>query len=1157
MTTCGTCGTENEAGHKFCSNCGSSLTAVCPNCSTENDPGNKFCFNCGNSLDGGASPEPSTVPKTERRFVSVLFADLVSFTTFSEHRDSEDVRSMLTLYFERAREIIERYGGEVDKFIGDAVMGVWGAVTAHEDDAERATRAAMELVSMVNNLGEEINVPELALRAGVLSGDTAVGPAGNDKGLVVGDLVNTASRLQSIASPGSVFIGGSTKDLVEGNIELVSEGEHEVKGKADTVAAYRAIRVVSDRGRLPDMLEGPFVGRDDELRILKDQLHAAGREGKARLVSIVGEGGIGKTRLSKELLRYIDGIAEDIYYHHGRSPAYGDGVTFWALGEMVRQRAGIAEHDEPSKARLKLRTTVSEFAPDEEDQRWIEPRLAGLIGLGEMPEGDRSELFAALRTFFLKIADRGPVLMVFEDIHWADDGLLDFIDELVERTVRHPILVLTLARPELLESRRDWGSNRKRTLSMHLGRIEEAPMRDLVAGLAPGMPADMVESIAHRTAGVPLHAVEFVRMLINSGDLVLHDTTYEFVGDASSLQIPDSVNAIISARLDRLNPAELALVQDASVLGYSFTLTGVASMADVDVETLSPIASSLVRREILEFDEDPRSPERGQYRFVQGLILEVAYARLTKSEKVERHLSVARQLTKGDDMEVAGVIASHYVQAVAADEANADLAEQARAAIVAAAERAASLHSHAQAAGLFSEAIALTPDGSAAARLKIRMSTISHWAGQDGSTAPAYEALAWYTEHGDQDGIAAATTEIATQLTSEFRADEAAAMLVPIYESTERSATPEWSDLATSTSRILMLANRQKEAIEAAHAAMEVIEKSGDSLAAIETLITRGTAQGNGGQWFEGLVTLRGAADLAREFDFAAAYLRATNNFEVLIELDERSRLVPDHIWALAERVGDRTWDMSLYYFQALALIEHGRFEEATQHLHQYPADELPEYWQDSFRVAHIKIAQLRESFDPDLHTEVMQLLNKYVTSEDPQLAHAIATDIVDHSVFASHFEDALSHTIERPENNVYVYDLLAEATLPAAGWIGDLEGVRALVDRLPEKSPGRAATGLIGFAHAFEAGLDDRPDEAAEYYREADELWSQVGAPSRHAMMRAVFAKIIGPDTALGHEAGSGAKRFFDEAGTTLFLDLFAEALPEDTSDADEAVLA
>lgn len=649
MTECGNCGAENPPGHAFCSSCGTALARVCPSCATPNDPANRFCFNCGTALADTTSDAqtPRTAPVDpvrdagERRLVSVVFADLVGFTTFSEHRDPEDVRSMLTRYYERCREIIDRHGGTTDKFIGDAVMGVWGAAAAHEDDAERATRAALELVDMVAGLGAELEIPELAARAGVLSGEASVGSGGNEQGLVVGDLVNTASRLQSIAEPGTVFVGETTKDLVGAAIEFKAFGDRNVKGKDVAVGVYQAMRVVaiSTPRRGGELAEGPFVGRDDELRLLKDQLHATGREGRARMVSIIGEGGIGKTRLSQELVRYIDGIKDDIYYHNGRSPSYGDGVTFWALGEMIRKRAGIVEGEDATKSRLKLRTMVADFTPDDDDVKWIEPRLAAVIGLAPTPPGDRSELFGALRSFFQSVANRGTVLMVFEDLHWADDGLLDFIEELVERTTNHPILVLCLTRPELLERRPTWGAGRKRTLTMHLSRLDEDSMRVLVAGLAPGIPDSVVERIADRTAGVPLHAVEFVRMLLNTGQLVPEGDRFVFTGSGEDLSIPDTVNAIIGARLDRLQPNELAIIQDAAVLGLSFTLTDVAGMRDMPTGEVEPVLRDLIRREILEVDEDPRSPERGQYRFVQGLIREVAYGRLSKSERVSRHVA--------------------------------------------------------------------------------------------------------------------------------------------------------------------------------------------------------------------------------------------------------------------------------------------------------------------------------------------------------------------------------------------------------------------------------------------------------------------------------------------------------------------------------------
>ena len=495
-------------------------------------------------------------------------------------------------------------------------MAVWGATAAHDDDAERAVRAGLELVDM--------------LRAGILSGEAVVGPGGNDKGLVVGDMVNTASRLQSIAEPGTVVVGESTRSLIQESISCEALGEQQVKGKAIPVAAFRALRLISEVGgrNRSDGLEPPFVGRQDELRLLKDQLHATGREGRARLISIMGEGGIGKSRLVWELLKYVDGLGDPIYWHEGRSPAYGDGVTFWALGEMVRSRAGIADTDDSGKSRLRLRTAVAEYVPDSEDQRWMEPRLAGLLGLDAMPPGDRSELFAALRTFFQRVADRGTTVLVFEDIHWADAGLLEFIEELVDRSQRDPILVVTLARPDLLERRPGWGSDRRNFMALHLGPLTDDAMDRLVTGLVPGIPDQPRRTTVQRAAGVPLYAVELVRMLLNEGALVEGEGAgYRLIGDLAASSVPHSLQGVIGARLDRLDPADRALLQDTAVLGQSFTADGLVGLRDEPPEAIGARLDGLVRSELLEVESDPRSPERGQYRWVQAMIKEVVYGR--------------------------------------------------------------------------------------------------------------------------------------------------------------------------------------------------------------------------------------------------------------------------------------------------------------------------------------------------------------------------------------------------------------------------------------------------------------------------------------------------------------------------------------------------
>ena len=516
---CASCGTANDEGAKFCDECGSALRTGCPNCGAANKPGAKFCSECGARLEAGGVPAPgpaaaNSAPAAERRLVTVLFADMVGFTPFAEGRDSEEVRETLSRYFDLGREIIDRYGGTVEKFIGDAVMAVWGAPVAHEDDAERAVRAALELLEAVPTLGGKIQA-----RAGVLTGEAAVTLGAVNQGMVAGDLVNTASRLQSVAPPGSVLVGEATQRATSGAIAYEAAGEQTLKGKQAPVAAWRALRVVAERGgrNRAEGLEAPFVGRADEMRLLKDLFHATGREQRARLVSVMGPAGIGKSRLAWEFSKYTDGLVETVYWHRGRCPAYGEGITFWALGEMVRARCGLVESDDEETTRAKVKASVEEWLTDPEERAWIEPALLTLLGV---ESGAASEqLFGAWRTFFERIAEKGTVALVFEDMHFADSGLLDFIDQLLEWARNSAIYIVTLARPELLEKRPDWGAGKRSFASIYLEPLPAADMRELLAGLVPGLPDAAARAIVGRADGIPLYAVETVRMLLAEGRL--------------------------------------------------------------------------------------------------------------------------------------------------------------------------------------------------------------------------------------------------------------------------------------------------------------------------------------------------------------------------------------------------------------------------------------------------------------------------------------------------------------------------------------------------------------------------------------------------------------------------------------------------------------
>jgi class 3 adenylate cyclase/tetratricopeptide (TPR) repeat protein len=723
---CVACGVDNDPGRKFCKECGARLSLACASCGAANSADDKFCGECGSPLASRAASRLSTAAaetqgsETERRLVSVMFVDLVGFTSFSEGRDAEDVRDMLTRYFEAASDAVQRHGGTVEKFIGDAVMAVWGTPVAHEDDAERAVRSALEIVDQVVALGSSAGL-DLQARAGVLTGEAVANLHATNQGIVAGDLVNTASRLQSAAAPGQVLVGERTFRSVSASITCVPVDALTLKGKAEQLPAWRAVRVISEiggsnRGVAP---EPPFVGRAEDLRLAKELLHATGRERRPRLLHVTGVAGIGKSRLVWELKKYVDGLTETFLWHQGRCPAYGDGVTFWALSEMVRGRARIADTDDEPTARAALAACLEQYFPEPDERRWIEPRLAHLIGL-EGASGDRDELFGAWRRFFERLAEHGTVVLVVEDLHWADPGLLDFVESLLEWSRSAPVTVVSLARPELADRRPSWGSGVRSATTLHLDRLADGDIETMVTGYVGGLPADGLGRLVSRAEGVPMYAVETVRMLADRGVLEQTGGAYLVVGELDDeLDIPETLHALVAARLDNLPADERALVQDASVAGQSFTVDTVCAVGGHTAAEVEPLLGLLVRREVLERNVDPRSAERGQYRFVQSVLQEVAHSTLSKAARRAKHLTCAAWLESLDEEELAGVVASHYLDAYLSEPGAADaesVADKAHEYLVRAADRASSLGSPEQAFAYTIRALSLatTPEERAA-----------------------------------------------------------------------------------------------------------------------------------------------------------------------------------------------------------------------------------------------------------------------------------------------------------------------------------------------------------------------------------------------------------------------------------------------------------
>jgi class 3 adenylate cyclase len=608
----------------------------------------------------------------ERRVCSVLFCDLVGFTPLSEARDPEAVRELLSEYFGVARTVIGRYGGVVEKFIGDAVMAVWGTPAATEGDAERAVRAGLDLVAAVGPLGAGADVPGLAARAGVVTGEVAVTLGATGEGMVAGDAVNTAARMQAAAEPGQVLTDGATRRLAEGGVGFADAGQHVLKGKAEPVRLWRAVRVLAGMGgsQRVDGLEAPLTGRDAELRTIRELFHAAAERRVPRLVLISGPAGVGKSRLGWEFRKYIEGLADVVWWHQGRCLSYGDGVAFWALAEIVRQRLGIAEEDPAGIAAGKLTAGLDRLVPDPGDRSYVGARLGRLLGVAA--EGDdgaalgREELFAGWRLFFERLAATDPVVLLVEDAQYADAGLLDFLDHLIDWTRDLPVFVLVFARPELGRARPGFGTGPNRT-ALTLDPLDAGSMDHLVDALVPGMPPAARATITGQAQGIPLFAVETIRSLIDRDIVQPVGGVYRLTGEVGELAVPDSLHALLAARLDALDPGARRLVADAAVLGTTFPAEALAAVSGQDDGTVRAALAELVRREVFTVSADPLSPEKGSYRFAQDMVRQVAYRTLSRRDRKARHLTVAAHLRAtfaGDGEEVTDVIARHYLDAL-------------------------------------------------------------------------------------------------------------------------------------------------------------------------------------------------------------------------------------------------------------------------------------------------------------------------------------------------------------------------------------------------------------------------------------------------------------------------------------------------------------
>ncbi|HEX2426335.1 MAG TPA: adenylate/guanylate cyclase domain-containing protein [Gaiellaceae bacterium] len=628
----------------------------------------------------------------ERKLATVLFVDLVDSTRLVTGADPEVVRRRVTQYFEKVAHCVDLHGGIVEKFAGDAVMAAFGVTQAHEDDAQRAARAALAIRDAVDGL-------ELQARIGIEAGEVVVESA--ESTFATGEAVNLAARLQEAARPGEILVGPTAYRLAAASLVVEDGGMLDLKGIDGPMRAWRVMDMLDGPGR-PVGPRAPLVGRESELELLENTFSRSVRDSRAHLFTIYGEPGVGKSRLARE---FVDGV-ERASVLVGRALPYGEGVTYWPLGEMVKAAAGISDDDPLEEAFAKLRECCAEEA--------VADVLGLAAGLMEALDGERSpqEIAWGAREVMQGIADVQPLILLFEDIHWAEPPLLDLIEHLAD-WVRAPLLILCIARAELLEARPDWGGGRVRSTSIELEPLSEEESAELVeqllsqlTGTTGELPANLPQEALDRAEGNPLFVEETIRMLVESGS-----------GAGSAARVPDSLQALIAARIDHLPPDAKTLLQRGSVIGRVFWKGALEHLAP-DIGEHEQLLENLLQREFLL--REPRSSISGEvaYRFKHALIREVAYTGMAKLARAQYHARFAEWLHGRTGEELVEIRAYHLDQSVefltelegAAPE---ELAEEAASALVKAAKRAIAREAYANARTLGLRALELRPTLSA------------------------------------------------------------------------------------------------------------------------------------------------------------------------------------------------------------------------------------------------------------------------------------------------------------------------------------------------------------------------------------------------------------------------------------------------------------
>ncbi len=946
---------------------------TCPSCGQDNPDGFRLCGMCGASL------APEAVAREERKVVTVLFCDLVGFTAKAERLDPEDVRAVLGPYHSRLRSELERHGGTVEKFIGDAVMALFGAPVAHEDDPERAVRAALAIRDFAVEEG-------LELRVGITTGEALIRLDAHPEageGMASGDVVNTAARLQSAAPVNGILADESTYRSTRQTIEYGQAPPIDAKGKAEPIEVWEATGARSRFGvDVTHHARAELVGRERELSVLREAFERARHERIPQLVTLVAVPGMGKSRLVYELSQIVDADPELVTWRQGRCLAYGDGVAFWALAEVVKAQAGISERDTEAGAAEKLRAAVEDVLADASDARWVESHLRPLVGLETETGlgGDRrGEAFAAWRRFLEALAEQRPLVLVFEDLHWADDGLLDFADELIDWLSGVPLLVLCSARPELLERRPGWGGGKVNASTLGLAPLSQEQTAVLISHVLERslLPAEIQQALLERSEGNPLYAEQFAQLYLERGS-------------AEGLPLPETLQGIVAARLDGLSAEEKALLQDAAVIGKVFW-TGALRR---DEAAVIPLLHSLERKGFLTRQRRSSVESEGEWAFAHMLLRDVAYGQIPRAERAHKHRATAEWiegLGRSDDH--AELLAFHWGSALelaqAAGQDVDNLRTPTRLALRAAGDRAFSVNAYPAAAGYYSDAIALWPEeDEERPHLLYRYAEALYVAYDDKALSSLEEARDALLAVGDRETAAEAEIAVSRVWWHRGRKDEASAHQTRAAELAGSAVSPATARVIANVARTRSIGGDPEEGLRLATEALAMAEALELDELRAHALSTIGMAKG-----YLGDPTGRRDEERALELALAAHSPQAgsiANNIAVqavfAFDLRRAGELFEEGS-RIAERLGDASGVRWLRAQNATFAFILGRWDEALEGAEMFIAEceaGSPHYLESAVREDRASIREARGDVE-DALADCRQSLALARDSDDPQ----------------------------------------------------------------------------------------------------------------------------------------------------------------------------